>query len=118
MVILIGNLPKVAAEKDLCGLLRVPADTRIRIMKKQSRSGQVQRFALVPVKREHDAQKVIERAQGKDWKGHALVAHEYQHRIGANERRRVDWRSQAWADVERRIDERRSRMVSADSLVA
>lgn len=118
MVVLIGNLPKRAAEKDLCQMLRIPADTRVRIMKKVGRSGLVQRFALVPVDGEHHACKLIKRAQGMDWQGQKLTAHEYQHRIGANERRRVDWRSHVWNATERRQVERRSSMTSSDSLVA
>lgn len=118
MVVLVGNLPKRAAEKELCHRLHIPADTRVRIVKKESRSGLVQRFALVPVDGEHHARKLIKRALGMDWQGRKLTAHEYQHRIGANERRRVDWRSQVWSGIERRQLERRSHMQASDSMVA
>jgi hypothetical protein len=118
MVVLVGNLPKQAAEKDLCQMLRIPAGKRVRIIKKSSRSGLVQRFALVPVEGDHQARKLIKRAQGMDWQGQKLIAHEYQHRTGANERRRIDWRSHVWSGIERRQDERRSSVVPADSLVA
>lgn len=113
MVVLIGNLPKLAAERDLCRIFQITAGTPVRIIKKKSRTGLMQRFALVPVEEARSIHKLIKQASGKEWQGQTLIAHEYQHRIGANERRRVDWRTHAWHGVERRLDERRSSLLPA-----
>ena len=118
MVVFIGNLPKYAAEKDLCRLARIAIDTPVRIIRKTGRSGQVQRYALVPVHGESRANRLITRVQGREWLGQKLVAREYRHRIAANERRRVDWRRQDWAGAERRRDERRNRTATPTLLVA
>ena len=118
MVVFIGNLPKYAAERDLCRLARLPLRTAVRIVRKTGRSGQMRRYGLVPVPSESQARRLIRRLDGREWLGQKLVAREYQHRIGANERRRVDWRRQDWAGVERRRDERRSRAATLTSLVA
>ena len=118
MVVLIGNLPKYAAEKDLCRLARIPLHTPVRIIRKTGRSGHLQRYALVPVHSQSQATRLITRMQGREWSGQKLVAREYQHRIAANERRRVDWRRQGWAGVERRRDERRNWSARLGSMVA
>ncbi|MDT8386922.1 MAG: hypothetical protein RQ736_05370 [Thiogranum sp.] len=113
MVVLIGNLPKLAAERDICRIFQITAGTPVRIIKKKSRSGLMQRFALVPVNEVRSIRKLIKQASGKQWQGRTLIAHEYRHRIGANERRRIDWRTHAWDGVERRLDERRSSLLHA-----
>ena len=118
MVVLIGNLPKQAAEKDICQLLGVAKGTKLRIVKKPGHNGAVQRFALVPVDNENRARRLVAHAHGMDWCGHVLVAHEYRHRTAANERRRVDWRYRTWNGVERRLDERRSFALNQRSRVA
>lgn len=118
MVVLIGNLPKHAAEKELCQLLGLALGTKVRIVKKPARNGVVQRFALVPVDNGNRARRLIELAHGMEWQNYTLIAHEYQHRTGARERRRVDWRSRRWDGLERRLDERRSFSMDSRSLVA
>ncbi|MCO6412893.1 MAG: RNA-binding protein [Thiogranum sp.] len=118
MVVLIGNLPKCAVEKDLCRLFGLTLGTKVRIVKKYAPHGAVQRFALIPVDKESHARRIIASAHGMEWQGHTLIAHEYQHRTGARERRRVDWRSQSWNGLERRLDERRSFAMDSRSLVA
>jgi hypothetical protein len=118
MVVFIGNLPKYAAEKDICRLARLPLRTAVRIIRKTGRSGQLQRYGLVPVSSESQARRLITRLHGRECLGQKLVAREYQHRIAANERRRVDWRRQDWSGAERRRDERRNRAVTLTSLVA
>ncbi len=118
MVVLIGNLPKQAVEKDLCHLLGVAPGTRIRIVKKPGREAALQRFALVPVDSVSHARRLIEKAHGMEWRGHTLAARIYQHRTGANERRRLDWRNQAWSGEERRAEERRSFAADYRSRVA
>lgn len=113
MVVFIGNLPKQAAEKDLCQLAHIPPGTPLRVIKKAGRDGEVIRFALVPVTGDSYAHRLIKRMQGLQWHGHRLSAHDYQHRTAANERRRVDWRGQTWGQLERRQAERRLALAAA-----
>lgn len=117
MVVLLGNLPKHAAEKDLCRLLGLALRTPVRIVKKLARNGDVQRFALIPAD-SNSAGRIVDLFHGMEWRDRILIAHEYQRRTGARERRRLDWRSRRWGDVERRLDERRSFAVDSRSLVA
>jgi hypothetical protein len=108
MVVFIGNLPKQAAEKDLCHLAGLAAATPVRIFKKSNASGEVHRFALVPVSSEMQARRLVNRMRGFLWYGHKLAARSYRQRTAANEQRRVDWRAQSWTGDERRLHERRN----------
>ena len=112
MVVFIGNLPKQAVEKDLCQIARLAAAARVRIFKKKSRSGDVYRFALVPVNNDRQARRLAKRIQGFLWHGHRLVARVYRQRKAVNEQRRVDWRAQSWSRDERRRCERRNRFAA------
>jgi len=118
MVVFIGNLPRHAAEKDLCRLAQLALGTPVRIIRKAGRQGQPQRYALIPATVESHSKRIIRRMHGRKWLGATLVAREYQHRTAANERRRVDWRSQRWTGAERRCSERRGRPVALASRVA
>ena len=108
MVVFVGNLPKQAAEKDLCQIARLAPTTPVRIFRKKSRGGDIQRYALIPNGNGKQARRVINRLHGFLWFGHRLVARNYCQRTAANEQRRVDWRSQHWDGVERRQRERRN----------
>lgn len=118
MVVFIGNLPKFAAEKDLCRLAQLAPDTPVRIVRKTDRHGQRRRYVLVPTRGEGHSKRLIRRLQGRRWLGATLVVREFRHRTAVNERRRVDWRRQPWASPERRCGERRARALSVTSLVA
>jgi len=118
MVVFIGNLPKYAAEKDLCRLAHIALDTPVRIIRKSDRYGRTQRYALIPAQGESRSKRLIRRMQARQWLGATLVAREYQHRTAANERRRIDWRTQPWKGAERRSAERRNGAVPLASLVA
>ena len=107
-VVFIGNLPKQAVEKDLCHLAHLPVATPPGIFKKKSRSGEVHRYALVPVANQRQARRLVKRMQGVLRYGHRLEARSYRQRIAANEQRRVDWRSRQWSGAERRLHERRN----------
>jgi|GEM_PF-1346874 len=118
MVVFIGNLPKTAAEKDLCLIARLDPATPLRIIKKHTRSGEMRRYALIPVTDRKQARRLVKRLHGYHWQGQPLSAHLYQQRIAGNELRRVDWRAQTWIGVERRLTERRNPQAAPTSRVA
>lgn len=107
MVVFIGNLPKSAVEKDLCQIARLGTCSGLRIIRKKARSGEMLRYALVPVSDEKYARHLIERMHGFRWQGHKLSARSYESRIAGNEQRRLDWRTRQWQEQERRLSERR-----------
>ena len=107
MVVFIGNIPKFAVEKELLRLTGLGPGTPLRIIKKPARNGAMLRYALVPTANRKQAQRLIDRLNGYDWRGHVLSVRYYHQRAGVNERRRVDWRRLAWSGAERRCRERR-----------
>ncbi len=113
MVVFIGNLPKSAVEKDLCQLAHLDARSGLRIIRKNARSGEMLRYALVPVSDAKHAQRLIGRVHGLRWQGHRLSARSYESRVAGNEQRRLDWRTRAWFGQERRLSERRSQALAA-----
>lgn len=113
MVVFVGNLPKTATEKELCQIARLESCAGLRIIRKRVRCGDRLRYALVPVRGERQARRLIERLQGMHWRGHCLTARYYEARVCANERRRLDWRSVVWEGEERRVAERRTRPAPA-----
>lgn len=113
MVVFIGNLPKSAVEKELCQIARLGASSGLRIIRKKARSGEMLRYALVPVSNEKRAQRLIERMQGLRWQGHRLSARSYESRVAGNEQRRLDWRARAWFGQERRLSERRGQTLAS-----
>ena len=118
MVVFVGSLPKTAAEKDLCHIAHLDPTTPLRIIKKQARTGETLRYALIPVGDRKQAQRLIKRLHGYPWLGRRLSARPYEQRIAGNEQRRLDWRTQTWAGVERRVAERRNPQASPHLLVA
>lgn len=108
MVVFIGNLPRAAVEKELCQIAQLKNCAGLRIFRKPARSGEMLRYALVPVINERHAEKLIARMHGYRWQGHQLSAHNYASRIAGNEQRRLNWRDGRWSAQERRLSERRS----------
>ncbi len=118
MVVFVGNLPKTAVERDLCQIARLDPATPLRIIKKRARTGEMLRYALIPVTDGKQARRLISRLNGYGWQGQRLAARLYQPRVAGNEQRRIDWRTQRWIGVERRCTERRNRPAAPASRVA
>lgn len=107
MVIFIGNLPMLAAEKDICRVARLPAGTHLRVIKKAGRDGELHRYALVQTESQRQGQRLIRRLHGQVLGGNRLVVREFRQRRAANERRSPHWRIHGSPGVERRRSERR-----------
>lgn len=112
MVVFMGNFPKTAVEKELCQIARLNTCSGLRITRKKARSGEMLRYALVPVSDERHAQRLIRRMR------QTLSAHSCASRVAGNEQRRLDWRTRQWVAQERRLSERRGQSVAAGLRVA
>jgi hypothetical protein len=108
MIIFIGNLPAGVSTRALIEMTGLAGATPVRICKKHDDHDGLHRYALLFLKSERDAGRLIRRLDGTGCYGKRLVVREYAHRKAANERRRLDWRSVPWDGPERRLGERRT----------
>ena len=112
MLMFIGNLPATMNEQGLCELGQFPPGVHVRIHKKLDGTQVVHRYGLAYFQQSGEAEKLVERLNGKSVQGNTLQVREFGHRRANNERRRLDWREIPWDGPERRKSERRAWLAS------
>ena len=108
MELFIGNLPARANLGELIASFKgFSSKARFRIEQKKREDGTTIRYVVADFDNDKYAEKFIEKYNGSDFHGQALVVREYFHRSYNNERRAVNWREKPWRAGERRRQERR-----------
>ena len=114
MEIYVGNLAANVTEKELRNFFKgFEKKAAFKIQKLISKEGSLY-YAKVDIDSDKVASKAIRKLHCRKLHGRPAIVREFQYRAGNNDRRALNWRTQPWIQLERRLDERRKRFKLAN----
>ena len=112
MEVFIGSLNPHTTRSDVLAFLKSLArDARIHMVDQKLENSQRAYYAIADFDSDRLALKAIKKFSGGVLRGEKVMLREYFHRSYSNERRALNWRDQPWTGQERRIHERRLKIM-------
>ena len=113
MDLIILELPEEAEVSDLKTLFRGLADkAEFKIVFQRYVDGSHCRYGIAKFKLPKPGKKAIRKFNNKKLLGEPVTVRQFHHRTYQNERRALDWRNKVWDKPERRIAERRRKVIN------